>query len=100
MSTILRFVQSEGLDAPDIGKVFLVTKPVHDRKWVYVYEGVYVNLESESITIVRGTYNNNVFRLLVGIFALALYKTYGALRIDVATRLARKYFFKTLVSLK
>lgn len=100
MSTILRFVQLEGLEAPDIGRIFLVAKPVQDENWVYIYEGVYVNLESESIAIVKSTYDNDIFRMLVGVFALSLYKTYGTLLIDTAAKLARKYFFKTIVSVK
>ncbi len=100
VSTILRFVQLEELETPDIGRIFLVEKPVLDKNWVYVYEGVYVNLESESIAIVKSTYDNDIFRILVGVFVLSLYKTYGTLLIDTAVKLARKYFFKTIVSVK
>ncbi len=96
--TILNFVEFEDLSPPLLGRVIFIDGYEERKGWIKVYEGVYINLESESLAIEKGSYDITVFRLLVGVFALALYNTYSVVNPELAVKYARKYFFKTLVS--
>ncbi|MHB9303005.1 hypothetical protein [Thermofilum pendens] len=88
----------EGLVAPSVGQVVVSGEPPGSGM-VKVYEGVWVDLVSESIYVEEGTLDNVVFRLLVGYFALSVYKSFGKIHWEVARDLARKHFFTVLVKL-
>lgn len=84
----------EGLKPPDV-VVILVDKLAPKEN--VLSEGLSVDETRNIIFVEKSTIDNLVYRILAGVFYLALWETFMIRSPQRACELARKYFFKALI---
>ncbi|MEZ0345053.1 MAG: hypothetical protein ABWK01_00650 [Infirmifilum sp.] len=86
----------EGLQPPD-PTVIIVDKL--NPSYNVVSEGLAIEESSDTVIVEKSTVDNMVYRVLAGVFYLAIWNTYMAKTPEKAFELARKYLFTVLVRL-